>query len=499
MPNDLAGTLAIMHFRPWERTASYVYSVNGNSVSMEKASVFGSSEFKGLRFAYVVSAIKNVGQWGISNNNIYLKANSTPTNITTTCKEDAILIGSNAHKVTIDNLNITKFKGYGVRFAGNISSIPHVTDRVLQNGDEITIKNNKLSYIGVSAIALRSQNEEQNAKIEIANNEIDHVLATGIALYNIYGVSIHHNYLHEIGGENYGDELVSRNAWGVGTAMQLDTTSKAHIYKNHLKNLGYIGINITHWGGVPVGGRVIEYNFIENVIQSLNDGGGIYRYGGMDSDKQFGWDKILNNIVLNSNGYIGFSPEDINYQGAGIYTDNKSNYVEIANNTIATSGHGLYYHENRYINGHHNTLIDGKNSLFRIYDGSNNIETKFNNNIVVNSNNSNNIITYSGVGISESNYNLYRTYKDAVFSYKTLNQWISAYALDGDSQILTNKTDKPTILINTTENSLVFNNLDSCKNVDDSPIADSKTVDSYGSLVLFNCTNYSPGIYSKSQ
>jgi hypothetical protein len=501
MPNDLAGTLAVMHFRPWERSASYVSSVNGSSVTMEKASVFGGSDFKGLSFAYVVSSIKNVGEWGISKNKIYIKANSEPENMTTTCKEDAILIEGNAHKVTIDNLDITKFKGYGIRFAGKIASAPSNTDRVLKSEDEIIIKNSKLNYIGVSAIALRSKNEERNAKIEISNNEIDHVLATGIALYNIYGATIHHNYLHEIGSENYGEELVSRNSWGVGTAMQLDTTSKAHIYKNHLKNLGYIGINITHWGGVPVGGRVIEYNFIENVIQSLNDGGGIYRYGGMDSDKQFGWDKILNNIVLNSNGYIGFSKEDIHFQGAGIYTDNKSNYVEIANNTIVKSGHGLYYHENRYINGHHNTLVDGQWASFTIYQGETNVETKFNNNIVINSNSNDGwkTISYPGVGLSESDNNIYRTYDNTALSGKTLDEWIASYGFDGNSQVLTNKTNKPTILINTTDNKLLFNNLDSCKNVDDTPIGDSSTINSYNSLVLFDCTNYTPGTYKKSK
>ena len=499
IPNDLAGTLAIMHFRPWERSASYVSSTNGNSINMEDTSVFSSNEFRGLSFAYVVSSIKNVGQWGISKNYIYLKTNSEPKNITTTCREDAILIGSNAHKVTIDNLDITKFKGYGVRFSGKISSVPSYTDRVLQSGDKFIIKNSKLNYLGNSAIALRSKNVERNAKIEISNNKMDHILATGISLFKAYGAKIDHNYLHEIGSENYGDELVSRNSWGVGTAIQLDATAKAHIYKNHLKNLGYIGINITHWGNLSVGGRLIEYNFIENVLQSLNDGGGIYRYGGMDEDKQFGWDKILNNIVLNSNGYIGFSPENIDYQGAAIYTDNKSNYVEIANNTIAKSAFGLYYHENKYINGHHNTLVDGKNSLFRIYDGGNNIDTKFNNNIVVNSNNSNNIIIYPHVGLSESNNNLYRTYTSRVFTGKTLEEWINTYGFDEDSQILTNKTNKPTILINTTDNKLSFNNLNGCKNVDDSPIGDSATINSYNSLILFDCTNYTPGTYQKSK
>jgi hypothetical protein len=499
IPNDLIGTLAIMHFKPWERSSSYVSSVDGNSVKMENPSVFSASNFNGLSFAYVVSSIKDVGQWGISNDNIYFKSNTAPKNITTTCRDDAILIGRDVHKVSIENLNITKYKSYGIRFEGRVSSTPHDTDRILKSGDEIIIKDNKLNHIGVSAIVLRSQNEEQNVKIEIANNEIDHVLATGIALYNTYGVNINHNYLHEIGTEAYGDELVSRNTWGVGTAIQLDTTSKAHVYNNHLKNLGYIGINMTHWGGVSVGGRVIEYNFIENVIQSLNDGGGIYQYGGMESDQELGWDKIFNNIILNSNGYIGYSTQDTPYQGAGVYTDNLSNYVEIANNTIATSGHGIYYHQNKYINGHNNTLIDGKNSLLRIYDGEDNIDTRFNNNIVVNSNNSTNIITYNGVGLSESNNNTYRSYYSTVFNKKTLEEWIAAYGLDVDSKILTNKTDKPTILINTTEDTLVFNHLDGCKNVDDSPVSDTTTLNSYGSLVLFNCSNYSSGIYSKSQ
>ena len=510
MPNDLDGTLAIMHFKPWERSASYVNSTNGNSITMEDASVFESSEFRGLSFAYVVSAIKNVGQWGISNNNIYIKTNSTPTNVTTTCKEDAILIGNNAHKVTIDNLNITKFKGYGIRFSGKISTRPSYTDRVLHSGDEFIIKNSKLSYIGVSAIALRSQNEEHNAKVEIANNDIGHVLSTGITLFKVYGAKIHHNYIHEIGGENYGDELVSRNSRGVGTAMQMHTTSKVHIYKNHLKNLGYIGINLSNWGDVPVGGRVVEYNLIENVVQSLNDGGGIYSYNNglsihsyasLDADKQYGWDRILNNIVLNSNGYIGFSLEDAHFQGAGIYTDNKSNHVEIANNTIAKSGHGLYYHENRYINGHHNTLVDGQWASFTIYEGEENVETKFNNNIVVNSNSNNgwNTIIYPNAGLSESDNNIYRTYANTALNGKTHDEWIAAYGFDGNSKVLTNRTSKPTILINTTDNKLSFNNLDGCKNVDDSPIANSATIDSYDSLILFDCTNYTPGTYKKSK
>jgi hypothetical protein len=502
IPNDLVGTLAIMHFRPWERSASYVSSISGNSVTMESTSAFYASAFTGLRFAYVVSAIENIGEWGMSNNTIYLKSDTEPTNITTTCKDDGILIGSSAHQVTIDNIDITKYKGYGVRFYGSIDSIPHVTDRTLKAGDDIVIKNSRLNYLGFSGIALRSSNQEENAKIEIANNEIDHVLATGIALYNTYGISIHHNYLHEIGGEKYGDELVSRNSWGVGTAIQLDTTPKAHIYNNHLKNLGYIGVNITHWGGVPVGGRVIENNFIENVIQSLNDGGGIYRYGGLDDDNKYGWDKILNNIVLNSNGYIGFSIEDMHYQGAGIYTDNKSIYVEIANNTIVKSGHGLYYHENKYINGHHNTLVDGQWASFTIYQGDTNIETKFNYNIVVNSNSNEgwNTVYYPGIGISESDNNIYRTYASTALSGKTLQDWQNSYGFDLYSKVFTNRSQKPIVLINPTNSNLSFNNLDGCKNVDDSTLGSTYIdVEPYSSLVLFECTNYIPGTYNISK
>lgn len=101
---------------------------------------------------------------------------------------------------------------------------------------------------------------------------------------------------------------------------------------NTIKNTAYSGIR------VDCPGSKIRYNYVENAVSDLSDGGAIYTWG-YDNDGTI----ISHNIIRNCNnpeaGYPSDSGSDV-----GIYCDDHSEEITVANNVIENCKLGVYIH-----------------------------------------------------------------------------------------------------------------------------------------------------------
>jgi len=124
---------------------------------------------------------------------------------------------------------------------------------------------------------------------------------------------------------------LGESLWGYfGIRTQGQGNEVSH---NRLENIGYIGI-------ASEGSTLIEYNYVNNAVSILNDGGGI-------AFDETNGTSIQNNIVLNINGDIeSAAPDHYNYYpiAFGIYFGNVSiTNTTIQNNTVANcAGTGIH-------------------------------------------------------------------------------------------------------------------------------------------------------------
>jgi len=519
----LLDSLAVTYYTEWAHFASRVNAIYENTITLNQQTPYSGSIFQSLVFMQSLKGITEYGEWGFHNGNIYIKSTTIPTNATVECTEDAIIIGENAHDVTIEGLSITKFKRYGIHFANNNGKYLWETNRVLKAGDKIIIKDNNFSYMD-SAIILRSQQEESNSSVEISHNTINNMITAGVLLSNIYGAQIYDNIISNIAISPNTGTLLGDNEKNGGHGIELASSSKSHIYYNYLYNIAYDGISFKdsfNRDTDRVGGaRVIENNYIENALLSLNDGGCIETYTWFNQnvsanrDKFLGPDIIRNNIMNHCRGYYKFTKNKSYEQGKGIYIDNNSHQIDIYHNTILNSGFGLMLHESDYINVHDNTIVADSRYELHIDNTFTNryIGNNFLNNILIgqpiyeDDPNLNPIdyfqvslrnATYGVNNVSfleNSDYNLFRTMKNKALLDKTHQEWIDQYGLDIHSRVMLNRTDKAYIFINPTNQNKVLSQWNGCKNIDEIDITSDIVLQPYSSVVLFHCLQYTSGV-----
>lgn len=133
------------------------------------------------------------------------------------------------------------------------------------------------------------------------------------------------NIIHDVAVEYY-----SAAAIGTGVVEETD------ISHNEIYNVPYSGLHIgygwTTWEDMisPMGNNKIQYNYIHNVMQILNDGGAIYLIGMQKgASGPDGWER--KSII--SHNYL----KDQHNQYGSIYLDEGANYYDIYKNVIDTT------------------------------------------------------------------------------------------------------------------------------------------------------------------
>jgi len=238
--------------------------------------------------------------------------------------------GNGADYIVYDNLNFTGYIKSGV-YLGNVS---------IYN----TVQNCSINLSGGTGVEARwSASYTIVTNCTIANTTNGAVCCMPDATYlTVTNCNISNTGL--IIGSNLGTS-------GHYTAISASSDNDLIQY-NSISNTGYDGIYI---GG---NSTEIRNNLIDNSCLILNDGGAIYTYGTHTSVV------IDGNIVLNSFGYIGGTPNLVQL-GDGIYLDEYANGITVSNNTVANcSNSGIKIHKG------HDDIVSG-NTLYNNQKGIN--------------------------------------------------------------------------------------------------------------------------------
>ncbi len=106
---------------------------------------------------------------------------------------------------------------------------------------------------------------------------------------------------------------------------------RAYVARNRVVNAGYIGI----W---PRVNSTVEFNYVENSCLVLDDCGGIYVGDAVNS-------VVSNNMVISVPGATDGKPSNHNYtQAAGIFLDDSTSGVTVADNVVTGADWGVLLH-----------------------------------------------------------------------------------------------------------------------------------------------------------
>ena len=231
--------------------------------------------------------------------------------------------------ITVNNL---AFEG------GNVAGI------LGQWGNDITIQQCDLSQMGKDGILLQG-----SANTLIENTNLNYILNNGIFLdnSNVSNAVVRNCTIRNcamIPG-------MGANGDGSYTGLSVYVNSTATVEYNTIENVGYNGIEFQ-------GSNVtIRNNFINNVCNLKDDGGGIYTCGNTNtySNRQ-----IYNNIVINANG-APFGTSGKTPEAEGIYLDQGSSNIDIHDNSTAYMGRdGLMFNNIQNVNVYNNTVFDAR-------------------------------------------------------------------------------------------------------------------------------------------
>ena len=222
----------------------------------------------------------------------------------------------------------------------NLSTVSYVTVRNLQitqtlstglsiiNSSNLTISNNDIVQSGEDGILIQGNGNQ----ILMDNNLIENANNNGVAISTYQNVTFRNNTIRYVG------IVPGRGKSGDGTyvGFQSACTANTLIENNVLDNIGYVALNFST-------STTIQRNQISNFCLTKSDGSGLYIWNG--NNQSLADIHIVSNIVYNGIG----APEGMpagTYSGAnGIYLDDCTTNIEVANNSVYNcGGYGLFLH-----------------------------------------------------------------------------------------------------------------------------------------------------------
>ncbi len=137
---------------------------------------------------------------------------------------------------------------------------------------------------------------------------------------------------------------------------------------NTFNNIGYVPIDFRGNNVIIRNNYINTHNFIKQ------DGGGIYTYTGPSgvvcNNPTFADRQVYRNTVINGVGEPLGTADSTHPNAHGLYLDEKSDNVDVHDNTILHhAGYGIFSHNGVRNNVHKNTIYDARGSYFlRAYD-----------------------------------------------------------------------------------------------------------------------------------
>lgn len=205
----------------------------------------------------------------------------------------------------------------------------------------------RIKFTGIDGVYLMG-----HANFTMEYCEVLHSNNSGIRpLYNNPNTVLRHNYIRDTGMQPGMGATSDQNY----CAIYKGTEGLIAEY-NTIINTGYIGIRFAD------DDNLIKNNYIDTFCTVLDDGAGIYTFGGQGNPTHANR-KVLGNIILNGIGAPAGTPEKSNYLAHGIYIDDNATDVEITGNTVANCVEGIIIHNARDFLIQNNTVFNNTTQL----------------------------------------------------------------------------------------------------------------------------------------
>lgn len=252
---------------------------------------------------------------------------------------------ANVQVSTIETLLTNASKNYitldGISFIGSNSD-----NIVFSSASYFTIQNCTINYSGLDGIYSSWSNGSnlivENCTIDNSNNN-----GIGTTPYLI-NCTIRSNTVTN-SGIIFGANAIlpdSRNGGIICHAIAATGAGSLFEY-NTIDNCGYVGIRF--YGA----NTIVQKNVISNFCMVNTDGGGIYSWNGTNTI--LSGTKVLYNILTSTKAQTTYSETHLI---AGVYLDDYSNGVDVADNTIIGSPMGVFLHEAYNVIVQRNTMFN---------------------------------------------------------------------------------------------------------------------------------------------
>ncbi len=336
------GAELVMRKADWVLDRSSITNHSGNTITYSSST--GNQPINGNGYFIQNSAatLDRHGEWYYNPAQSKLRLYSTVNPATIAVKAgiyDVLIAVSNRSFITFDNLSLQGADKESFQ---------------LQQSNHITIQNCTLRYTGFDAIAATS-----SSRITIYNCSIDYSGNSGIRTGSgcsrslIRKNTVNHSGVIAGMGLSNNQQMVGIFAGDGATLNVIDS--------NVVRNSGYCGITFTG------DSTLVKNNYVDSFCLTVNDGGGIYTWGGFDKAAR----KITGNIVLNGFGQPYGTGSSTPGGAVGIYVDDRSANIDIQNNTIAhNSRSGIFLHNSHEISITGNTFFNNATQLSLTHDAA---------------------------------------------------------------------------------------------------------------------------------
>jgi parallel beta-helix repeat protein len=199
---------------------------------------------------------------------------------------------------------------------------------VLEGSENVIIRNCTVS----NTVYAIFNKDKAAASCVIENSHIKNARSFGIKL-SADSTVINGNRIENVG------MTLGAESKGYNNLCGIDLRGRDNrISDNHISNTGYAGIRFFGSGGCTVTG-----NTVENTVQLLADGGGIYTWHYMEGRKnKLIRGNTVKNAYGNADGTLGKY-----YHSNGIYLDELSLHFKVDSNYISDCGAGIYLQNSR--------------------------------------------------------------------------------------------------------------------------------------------------------
>jgi parallel beta-helix repeat protein len=340
LPANFTGGEVVIRPVQWILNRATITQQSGNSLSIAYSSGYEPADKWGYFIQNHPATLDQAGEWcyTASSKTIQLYSEQDPNNqpIRAAVDEQGLsLVG--VSNVSVRNLQISQSLNTGLAVSNS--------SNVVLSGVEITSSGEDGVVVSGSGSGLLIE----NSLIEEANNN-------GVVIGAYQNVTFRGNTLRRIG------LLAGRGRSGDGTYTGFASASTANtlIENNVVDQIGYNGINFSS-------GTVLQRNVVSNYCLTKSDGGGMYIWNG--NKQALSGIRLVSNVVYNGIGASEGSPGG-SYSGAnGIYLDDCTANIELANNAVFNcKGLGIYLHGSSGVKVTNNTLYNNGEAQLAIMD-----------------------------------------------------------------------------------------------------------------------------------